>query len=447
MEEQVLNNQQKIAELYNSERVLADYGIKVVGRVATESDLPTLPYTGSYGDAFAVGANPPYSFYIWTRADAAAGHPTDYWFNIGQLAIQGPIGPQGVGIANITTTPDYALKITLTNGTIITTNSIRGIPGVAGPRGLQGPVGPQGIQGPVGPVGPRGEQGNPGPAGTWTLRGSLENESQLPPAEEGAVSDAYLIFNTNDNRYDLWMLAEDSSGFKYWINTGHFSAGTLVYVDNQPVDSFNADTKLNKITSSGQPRAYTVDSQGKQIARILTTTPTSSTIPMYTGDKTLRTEWAKDSKDCINLSQLLNKISEVNATIDTLRSQVVSNTQAISQLQSGSGGLTGYTLVISDSDSWTEYPPTDLTITLTYANNTTEQITNLSSMRASNYQDVVYIDIISSHPSSMYESYFTKEPEVVLIDSQGEFYGFNEFFCPQRFQLTDSTEWEYLGYK
>lgn len=90
LEEQVLHNKQKIAEHYAIDRVLSNYGIKVVGRVATESELPAAPYAGQYGDAYAVGAEPPYTFFIWTRADEDAGHPYDYWFNIGELAIAGP---------------------------------------------------------------------------------------------------------------------------------------------------------------------------------------------------------------------------------------------------------------------------------------------------------------------------------------------------------------------
>lgn len=91
LEEQVQKNKEDIAAHYNVDRVLADFGIKVVGQVSSEADLPDpSTYTGDYGDAYAVGEQEPYTFYIWTRADVDAGHPDDYWFNIGQLAIVGP---------------------------------------------------------------------------------------------------------------------------------------------------------------------------------------------------------------------------------------------------------------------------------------------------------------------------------------------------------------------
>lgn len=96
LEEQVQKNKEDIAAHYNVDRILADFGIKVVGQRMSADNLPNPEtYQGNYGDAFAVGAEPPYSFYIWTRADVDSGHPTDYWFDIGAIAIVGPQGPAG----------------------------------------------------------------------------------------------------------------------------------------------------------------------------------------------------------------------------------------------------------------------------------------------------------------------------------------------------------------
>ena len=91
LEEQVLKNKEDIAAHYNMDRVLANFGIRVIGQVASVEELPAPEtFTGEYGDAYAVGAAEPYTFYIWTRADINAGHPTDYWFDVGRLAIVGP---------------------------------------------------------------------------------------------------------------------------------------------------------------------------------------------------------------------------------------------------------------------------------------------------------------------------------------------------------------------
>ena len=95
LEEQVQKNKEDIAAHYNMDRVLADFGIRIIGTLPNVEDLGTVPEPEYYGDAYAVGTEAPYDFYIWTRADVNAGHPTDYWMAIGKLAIVGPQGPTG----------------------------------------------------------------------------------------------------------------------------------------------------------------------------------------------------------------------------------------------------------------------------------------------------------------------------------------------------------------
>ena len=161
LQEQVQKNKEDIANHYNIDRVLANFGIKVIGQVSTEAQLP-LPFNGDYGDAYAVGTSEPYDFYIWTRADANSGHPEDYWFNVGGLTIVGPQGPQGEQGPQ----------------------GPQGVPGPQGPTGVQGPQGPQGpqgIQGLTGPQGPQGPKGDTGDVGGFiNINGILANANQLP---------------------------------------------------------------------------------------------------------------------------------------------------------------------------------------------------------------------------------------------------------------------------
>lgn len=163
---QVKENQENIAAHYNIDRVLADFGIRIIGQVATAEDLPDpATFEGDYGDAYAVGSAAPYDFYIWTRADEEAGYPNDYWFDIGQLAIvgpQGPVGPEGpIGpkgeatvIHNGTNAParNSAMK-TVPNGDFYintntgdlykkANNTWTKLSNIKGPQGLQGPQGP-----------------------------------------------------------------------------------------------------------------------------------------------------------------------------------------------------------------------------------------------------------------------------------------------------------------
>lgn len=87
LEEQVLENQKNILHHYEIERIIADWGIKVVGRL-DEWEIPTGSF--EYGDAYAVGPEGgPFVFYIYTR-----GNP-DYWFDYGAISIVGPQGPEG----------------------------------------------------------------------------------------------------------------------------------------------------------------------------------------------------------------------------------------------------------------------------------------------------------------------------------------------------------------
>ena len=84
LEEQVKKNMDDIQYMLEEEGVLNEFGIKVVGQITSDNQLPDpATYTGEYGDAYAVGTAAPYTLYIYTRANGT--HPTDYWFNIGQF--------------------------------------------------------------------------------------------------------------------------------------------------------------------------------------------------------------------------------------------------------------------------------------------------------------------------------------------------------------------------
>ena len=96
LEAQVQKNKEDIAEHKRITQVLADWGIKVIGLVASADELPNpLTYGGEFGDAYAVGASEPYDYYIFTRPDLNSGHPDKWWMNVGGLTIQGPRGPIG----------------------------------------------------------------------------------------------------------------------------------------------------------------------------------------------------------------------------------------------------------------------------------------------------------------------------------------------------------------
>lgn len=89
LEEQV----QYLTDYHAVNQGIAQWGIKVIGQLEDPSELPNpTTYQGNYGDTYAVGTEPPYDFYIWTRSSVDG---IGYWFNFGEISIVGPVGPKG----------------------------------------------------------------------------------------------------------------------------------------------------------------------------------------------------------------------------------------------------------------------------------------------------------------------------------------------------------------
>lgn len=271
LEEQVQKNKEDIARHYEISRVLNGLGIKVLGRVNTEEDLPDpVDYDGEYGDCYLVGPEDATSFdyYVWTRENADVGHYSPYWLNIGNLQIAGPQGPAGKSITNITIDPITTYPtFYYSDGSFVTvpspTRGPKGPQGEAGPQGSPGPTGPQG---PSGPIGPRGPAGPTGPAGSFRIMGTITSSTLLPEASASLNGDAYLINSTTEGyAYDLWVIIGSSPENYMWQNTGPLGVGTRITVQGQPVSSWNADTKVDKVAStSAYTRAYTIAPGGAQ---------------------------------------------------------------------------------------------------------------------------------------------------------------------------------------
>ena len=94
LQEQVLKNKIDIENILNSQQVLGEFGIKIVGYVETVGQLPEAEsYAGKYGDAYAVGTATPYQYYVWTRPTSAITQA--HWFYIGVFPQPGPTGATG----------------------------------------------------------------------------------------------------------------------------------------------------------------------------------------------------------------------------------------------------------------------------------------------------------------------------------------------------------------
>ena len=222
--EQVLHNTEEIENIQKGAVVLAELGIKVVGQVSEVSELPDpATYEGEYGDAYAVGTESPFVYYVFTRPFEDIG---DHWFLIGEFPKPGPQGPQGLQGEK----------------------GEKGDTGEAGPSGPQGPrgytgeTGATGQQGERGPEGPRGPQGDAG--GFIKIFGLLNSEDDLPdPATLHDLTVAYLIGAANPR--DLYIQVGTTSEEAQWLNTGPLNNATLVYANGEAVLIWNSDTKLD----------------------------------------------------------------------------------------------------------------------------------------------------------------------------------------------------------
>ena len=208
LEEQVNYLGELVNYLQNEQGVLNQFGLKVVGNVAVENELPTVEdYKTNYpdweyGDCYIIGVTEPYIMKVLTRADET--HVDDYWFTIGQFPLPGPKGDKGdVGETGARGPRGE--------------QGVQGIQGVQGPQGIRGATGatgPQGIQGPKGEKGDKGEAGD-----SFKIIGTLTSTNQLPTPTEAIRSNAYLI-------------PDDAGTNHLWVITGTTS---LVWSDAGPI--------------------------------------------------------------------------------------------------------------------------------------------------------------------------------------------------------------------
>ena len=308
---------------YDANRVIAEFGINVLGTVPNTDYLPQ-EYEGNYGDAYAVGENAPYDFYIWTRANESAGHLDPYWFNIGELAIVGPQGPQGPKGNTGETGPRgslwYAGKTKPTfsgagykagdmyldgsTGNVYrykeTGVAWQDVGNIQGPRGYAGPTGPQGEQGPRGETGPQGPTGPIAPG--IVISGVLNSINELPdPNSIKNLSTAYVVNN------NLFIQVGTSPATADWVNMGSFNGGTTVFKNGQAVLTWDSNTKLDKVTTTGGLRSYCVGGTGGQEMVRVTQDTTANTIARRTKNGRLVAADAVENNELLTLKQYKEK--------------------------------------------------------------------------------------------------------------------------------------------
>lgn len=363
LQEQVEKNMDDIKEILQGQAVLNEFGIKVLGQVDTEEDLPES--AEEFGDAYAVGTESPYELYVWTR-NMFEEEPG--WFNIGEFPKPGPQGPQGIQgeqgetglialesrsiyesydptvgsnisllFPNFNRTPVVgdrflALWHNSTSNSVylvslrivsVSTNTASAIvlavsTELHGPQGAQGADGQDGEQGPQGPKGDKGDRGDAG--GFINIRGILDSEDDLPdPATLRNLTIAYLVGDDED----LYIQVGESSETALWTNTGPLNAGTLVYVNGIAQNTWNSDVKLDKVTTTGvNPKVYTVDTQGSQsMTNVARWVVQANAIPVYTAGGSIKITGTFNNDDAASKKYVDDAIADIDAGVTSVNSK------------------------------------------------------------------------------------------------------------------------------
>ena len=243
LEDQVEKNAQDIEDFKNGNQTIAEFGITVVGILATAAELPA--QGENYGDAYLIGSSTPYDMRVWTR-DVA--NSTAKWVDLGAFPLQGPKGDKGNMGSVITAGPGeplnnptslYDFYIDTISGywyqaysnetgygwlKAFTLKGGKGDRGEQGKQGVQGLTGPQGKTGPIGPTGLPGPKGDVGPA--FNVQGTLASSSNLP-TPTAAMQDkgyAYIIPDAQGTKH-IWVIQGSESTSFSWVDVGAAGVG------------------------------------------------------------------------------------------------------------------------------------------------------------------------------------------------------------------------------
>lgn len=299
LQEQVYANMKNdiaLAKEIQALKTLVGFDIKVIGVQETWEE-PSGSY--NFGDTILVGPEGgPYNFYIYTRYSANAEN--GYWLNYGPISVvgpegpEGPVGPQGpkgestkwyagdgvptgeIVVGDMWLQSSTGAVYRYENGSWVYKASIKGNVGNTGPMG---PVGPTGPMGPMGPAGPRGYTTITNIIGTLP-EGSIISDTYNPATQE---ANATVLMPVSGVQH-AWVVIDGS-----WRDVGPYSGGSSVYSGGQFVQTFDADTKLDKLTGTGDLRVYARDAAGRQTNRQIGTTSQSiegGVIPQYFGATT-----------------------------------------------------------------------------------------------------------------------------------------------------------------
>lgn len=297
IQEQVEENKKQIEGFENIQFVLNNFGITVLGVIASAGDIPEQEY--SYGDAWLVGEMPPYDMYVYTRDNTPDSDGT--FVNLGELAIEGPQGPAGTITVGTVNTGAAGAQVTITNsGTL--SNAVLNF---TIPKGDKGDTG-NGVYSIIktateglvdtytitytngtsttftvtnGANGQDGATGDPGES--FMIMATLSSASLLPDPSTTPRNHAYIITDGDISTPDALYYITGEVGSEVWSYSSFAAAGTTVSVNGSPTYAWNADTKLDKVTTtSTYSQVYSKTAQGVNQMLDIDNNATAGTIPV-----------------------------------------------------------------------------------------------------------------------------------------------------------------------
>lgn len=362
LQEQVAKNKSDISDILEAKAVIAEFGIRVVGEVDTEAELPDpATYSGEYGDAYTVGTQTPYDYYIFTRPNDDI--PTAHWFNVGQFPMPGPQGEPGLpGAKGDKGSMIYTEKF---NPTLVTGYNVGDL-WVNTKDNALFQLNNNGwdrvgyVKGDTGPQGPKGDKGDTGAPGTpLNIVGVLNSIDLLPNPSTVNKATAYLVGASAP--YMIYVIVGDINDTSTWTWQQLAVGGTNVTVNNQPVGTFNADSKLDKIIPQSGTSAYISNAAGVQTQiRVLDTVRPNSIVARDANGNTSVSDPITDThaanKKYVD-DNLKNKLDKVTSTSVYNKVYVKSSdgSQGLKDIGPNAGA---WSLVERDSNSQITVPET-----------------------------------------------------------------------------------------
>lgn len=315
--QQIEKNKNDIEELSTINGLL---GIKVVNQIDSEADLPAEDseefMSLQYGDAYIIdNLNDTYTFFVKTRPTSEKDY--DHWFRLQLAGLKGDtgeVGPQGepgpIGFKAYATNDINIIPVTdkvegrtamLQDGRVYRVLNgqwvyITTIIGGQGEKGLKGDTGEKGDTGATGATGPKGD-----PGGFIHIVGQVTAPSQLPVPPEDPTA-AYFVgaeYPVSDNPIYIW-----AGEPVRWQNIGVLNIATYVTSNGEYVGIWDADTKLDKVSTTGDHRLYGVTSAGTQKMFGVATTIAGGYVPLRRDSGTIAVPNAVSDTDAINLGQM-----------------------------------------------------------------------------------------------------------------------------------------------